>query len=127
MKTLLSNNIDNKVVYYLSDDITQKCYPVKENVFQTKMPNEYYHSDWVMYGRFSCPYCMSAVELLKNNGLNDKLIFVDITNAKYFSKNEVLQKLKNIVGNHNTVPIVFNNNQFIGGHSDLQLYLNKNN
>ena len=52
---------------------------------------------------------------------------MDITNAKNFSKNEVVRNLSFIIGEHNTVPIVFKNNKFIGGHSDLQSYLNKNN
>ena len=123
--TINTSNTGNTVSYYLSDDTTEKCYPLDSNVFSTKMPNDHFNKEWVLYGRFSCPYCMGAVDLLNSKGFGDDTIFVDITNTTRFSKNEVLTKLNPIIGSHNTVPILFNKKKFVGGFTELQTYLNK--
>ena len=116
MKTLLSQGSE----YYLSDNITQKCYPIDEKF--NKLPNQIYNDQWVIYGRFTCPYCVGAVEFLKEKGHQD-IVFVDITKTVGFSKNEVLQKLNNELNGQTTVPIVFHKGKFVGGFDDLKSYL----
>ena len=117
MKTLLSQGSS----YYLDDDVTQKCYPITENF--SEPPNQVFNDQWVIYGRFTCPYCVAAVEHLKEKGHQD-IIFVDITKTSGFSKNEVLQKLRNLINGQTTVPIIFHQNKFVGGFDDLRSYSN---
>jgi glutaredoxin len=82
---------------------------------------------WVLYGRTGCPFCLESIRTLTNlikkpKNKNDEFIFIDNENTKY-TKNSIVKDLKNDIGNHNTVPIIFCNNKFIGGNSDLHNYL----
>lgn len=74
----------------------------------------------------NCPYCLSAIKLLKDN----KLHFKGYDIAKYG-----LKKLLNVFRkfasdnhisfniNHTTKPLIFVGGKFLGGYTELQTYI----
>ena len=114
--------------YYLSDDLKNKngktiildYIPTKTN-----MPHKYFKDYIVIYGRSSCPYCIKTIEILKNI---EKMIFVEIDSAPHnlFDKSALLDILHNEIGDHKTVPIVFDKGKFIGGANDAETYWSSN-
>lgn len=139
MKTLVelindNSNIKNTHNYCLDDDKLNQTIILKNYQNVNKMPNQYFYEKykmdnnnvWVLYGKTSCPFCRSSIRLLNRiTKSNDEFIFIDTDNVKKYEKSKVLNNLKKIIGNHTTVPIVFHNNKFIGGNSELQSYLEK--
>ncbi len=65
----------------------------------------------VIYTTEYCPYCVRAKSYFKQNGLAFEEI--DLTN-----KPKEIEEIKNKTG-HRTVPLIFINDAFIGGYSDL--------
>lgn len=60
-----------------------------------------------------CPYCVGAKEMLKQNGIAYEEI--DVTDDA-----ELRQKLSEENDGYQTVPMIFIDDEFIGGFSDLQ-------
>jgi glutaredoxin len=133
-KLFYKNNI-----FYLEDDMSNNRNNIgkthlidKYKITKKKMPHKYFKDHIVIYGRYSCPYCQNAIELLKNN---KKVIFVEVdtespiilelntkgtTNPrKYLHKDTLVEILKDELKGHTTVPIIFKDGKFIGGFSNL--------
>lgn len=138
MKTLVelinnNSNLNKKTYSYCLDDNRLNQTLVLKNYQNViKMPNQYFYEKyfnksnqiWVLYGKTSCPFCKSSIRLLsKIIKPEDEFIFIDIENTQKYNKSSVLLNLKKVIGDHNTVPIIFQNNKFIGGNSELQSYL----
>lgn len=64
-----------------------------------------------IYSTQSCPYCVRAKNYFSQNGLSYEEI--DLT-----GNFEEIDRMKNKTG-HRTVPMIFVNDQFIGGYSDM--------
>ncbi len=64
-----------------------------------------------IYSTKSCPYCVRAKSYFADNGLDFDEI--DLTNK--FSE---IDKIKEQTG-HRTVPLIFVNDQFVGGYTDM--------
>ena len=62
----------------------------------------------------SCPYCVRAVALAKKEGVNYEFIPYE-DNDEYFT---LAYRNK-----HNTVPLVMDGDDFIGGYDDMHTYL----
>ena len=131
MKILI--NEDNQ--YYLCDDIENKkgqsrIVPDYEPS-PTTMPHKQFNKpkDIVMYAKPDCPYCIGFVQFLKDNNKTthfyDHLIYIEVNTRNknhVFSKENILANLKEEIGTHDTFPIVFYNNEFIGGADDSEKY-----
>ena len=65
----------------------------------------------IIYSTVTCPYCVSAKELLTRKGVNFTEIFVDKEEHK---REEMIAK-----SNRYTVPQIFINDQHVGGCDDL--------
>lgn len=139
MKTLVQE--DNK--FFLTDSRVDKTFILRNYSSVKKMPNDYFNQKyktsnsrnnnnnsnnvWVLYGRTGCPFCLESIRTLTNlikktKNKNDEFIFIDIENTKY-TKKSIIKDLKNEIENHNTVPIIFCNNKFIGGNNELHDHL----
>jgi glutaredoxin len=71
-----------------------------------------------VYYRSSCPFCQNAIAYIKKKRLT--CVYRDIDD--YGGKDNVFKVLKNekrIPRNYNTVPVIFDNGQFIGGYNEL--------
>lgn len=129
----MKNLLNKKGIYYLSDDVsdvngqtlkvTGDYKPTKDN-----MPHIRFKTNIVLYGRYSCPYCIATVDFLKTKeDLYKRTIFieVDMANEPLFKKSKLLEILKPEIGTHSTVPLVFDKGKFIGGSSDTKDYFSK--
>lgn len=67
----------------------------------------------LIYGTMTCPYCMSAKQLLQAKGIEYQEILVDKEPAK---KAEMLA----ISNGRRTVPQIFINGKHVGGFDDLE-------
>lgn len=64
-----------------------------------------------IYSTKTCPYCVKAKSYFTQNGFNFEEI--DLTN-----KFDEIEEIKNRTG-HRTVPLIYVNEQFIGGYTDM--------
>ena len=69
-----------------------------------------------IYGRMSCPYCVKAIELCKEQGVAHQFYNSDLT-------------ITNLAASkgHFTVPIVLDGIKFLGGYEELRQKLTKHN
>lgn len=75
---------------------------------------------FVVYGRMTCPYTREALEILKRK--NKANTFYDIEQNQKYDK--MLEKLKiygTVPKDYSTVPVILNNNKFIGGKTELSM------
>lgn len=116
--------------YYLCDDSTvangKSCIVTNDWVpTKTNMPHKHFKDSIVLYGRYTCPYCIGLVDYLKTKpALYKRLIFVevDMPDEPLFKKPVLLDILKSEIKMHSTVPIVFDKGKFIGGSDDAKNY-----
>ena len=128
MKNLLYKNN----LFYLSDDSNKNNGNTRsvsgynsDTISISNMPHTYFNKKIVIYGRHTCPYCIELLNFLKNNdALYKKVIFVDIESepSEFFKKTKLITILKPLIKQHNTVPIVFDKDVFIGGSDISQTY-----
>lgn len=71
---------------------------------------------WKLYTRQGCGWCKKAKELLDDR--REEYISIEITPEK-------LEELRPKIGDYNTVPIVFLNDEFIGGYTELERIVNE--
>ena len=119
--------------YHLQDTVLNQNFDLKTFNSVTKMPNEYFTNKyrppkrhiWVVYGKETCPFCKSTNRLLNRITKThvDEFIFIDIEKVCRYNKTTVLNELGDVLNGHTTVPMVFHNNKFIGGNSELHEYV----
>jgi len=80
------------------------------------------HNDWTIYGADWCGFCNAATDLLNHKKLN--YIYHDVDDIVGFSKNDIKKILASLTNNHKTIPIIFKNDIFIGGYTELKNMLN---
>ena len=69
---------------------------------------------YIIYSKEGCPYCRDAKELLKSKNIPFKEIKVTDSNIE-----KIYKKIDNKTKKYRYFPIIFKNNIFIGGFSDL--------
>ena len=114
-------------IFYISDDISDKQGKTRKTKYKaslTNLPHQYFRDYVVVYGRLHCPYCIKTLELLKDV---KKSLFVEIDTEPHdlFDKSKLLELLHDDIGNHSTVPIVYDKGRFIGGSSDVEKLYSK--
>jgi len=84
-------------------------------------PNE---KDFTIYSRSGCHYCTKVKQLLKSKSYN--FFIVDCDEYVLEDKEEFFNHMKSLTNNEiKGFPIVFYNNNFIGGYIETKDYLNK--
>jgi len=124
----MKNLIKKNNIFYLTDDTNTKNGMTRKVsgdyiITYDNLPHQRFKNYIVIYGRYTCPYCIGLVDYLKTNlELYKKTIFVevDMDNEPILKKNKLLDLLKNEISNHSTVPIVFDKGKYIGGSSDAK-------
>lgn len=96
------------------------CYLKKSSSSEEEIPMPLPTSDssWLMYGADWCGFCIKAKEELAKK--EEKSTYVDVD--KYGGGTKVKHILKDRVGSHNTIPMIFLNEKFIGGYNELRTY-----
>jgi len=77
---------------------------------------------FLVLGLSECPFSLKTKEYLKSHNLNYKFYNIDNYREIFFQLLNKLSDIKpefNINLNHKTFPVIFYNNKFIGGFSDL--------
>lgn len=131
----MKNLIFKNELFYLADDDNKTNGQTKsvsgynlKTISKTNMPHQYFNKKIVIYGRYTCPYCIGILDYLKKKPtLYKKTIFVDIEGepSDFVSKTKLLSILasdKTFNKSHSTVPIVFDKGVFIGGSDKSQEY-----
>lgn len=129
----MKNLINKDGIYYLSDDTSIKDGKTRKvsgdyKLTKDNMPHIKFKNNIVIYGRYTCPYCIATVDFLKlKPDLFKKTIFieVDMAGEPMLKKNKILDSLKTDIGSHSTVPIIFDKTKFIGGSTDAKEYFAK--
>jgi glutaredoxin 3 len=75
--------------------------------------------DIIIYTKDSCPYCVSAKNLLHNKGYDYTEIYISDTNSKEF------KEMVSLSGGVKTFPQIFINNKHIGGFDSLKALSDK--
>jgi len=76
-------------------------------------------SEFTVYGRPGCGYCVAAVQLLKTKG--HAFEYIDI-----YTQGMAPADLSSVVGQTvRTVPQIIHGDQYVGGYTDLVPYLKK--
>ncbi len=80
------------------------------------------NNDYIVFGLSYCVFCKKTVEFLQKNNISHKYYLIDDFKEiffKNFIKLAENYKNLNINPSHNTVPVIFYKNKFIGGYTDL--------
>jgi len=91
------------------------------------MENLFIGSGWYVLTKNNCIYCEKVKGLLDN--LNESYLTIDCDEylKKPITKTSFLDSIKTIVGfEYKMFPMVFHNQQFIGGFNETQIYLMSN-
>jgi glutaredoxin len=75
---------------------------------------------WIIYTKEGCPFCVKAKNLLKLYKQNYMIIEIDPIDGK-----RVFNGMKDKIGDYQYFPVIFFNDKFIGGYSQLTLLLPK--
>ena len=93
-----------------------------ENISLKKiiLPNPI-QSGYTIYGITNCKYCKLAKEYLFKNENNISFLFINIEDYLIDNYKQIFNQEFNLNINkeHKTVPIIFFNNNFIGGYTEL--------
>ena len=73
-------------------------------------------SEYTVYSKRNCSYCIRAIELLESKGFEHVVKKIDEDQSLFL---ELRQKAPSM----RTMPVVFRNDQLIGGYEDLFQYL----
>lgn len=79
---------------------------------------------YTIYSKSGCPNCTKAKKYLASE--NNKYLFINCDEYLIENKNGFLEFIKNRVGKeYNIFPIIFHNEEFIGGYNELIIYKDK--
>ena len=73
-------------------------------------------SEYTVYSKRNCSYCVRAIELLESKGLQHTIKKIDEDQSLFLELREKASSMR-------TMPVVFRNDQLIGGYQDLLQYL----
>lgn len=72
--------------------------------------------EWTVYGASYCRFCTQSKELLIEN--NQEYTYHDVD--AFGGAGRVKLKLRKLIGDHYTIPIIFHHNEFVGGYDKLK-------
>lgn len=93
---------------------------INDKSIDIQRPNN--NTEWTVYGGDWCGFCKGAKRHFKNLKIDYTYLNVDIMGGA----SNVRDKLRDIIGNHSTVPIIFHYTYFVGGYTELKIYLKSN-
>lgn len=77
------------------------------------------NSGYTIYSKDNCSYCVNAKKLLKD----DEIHIIPCDEYIENNKHEFLSFISKTTGkDHRTFPIIFHNNSFVGGYTELEKY-----
>lgn len=94
---------------------------ILSNVILTKIKNP--HHKFIIFGLVNCPFTKFSKEICKKNNFKYKFYPIDKYKIIFFESIHKLNKQLIMNLNHKTFPIIFHDEMFIGGSSDLEQYV----
>jgi len=86
-------------------------------------PNE---NGFTVYTKTGCSYCIKAKILLSNYRHSSTTTIIECDEYIDSSRNDFLEFIKIQTGiEYKTFPIIFHNGKFIGGYTELKIYIDK--
>ena len=89
-------------------------------------------SIYTIYGKKNCEYCYKIKDFFENKFKKTRKIIIRYYDIDELIKDKIIknytefhEKMKPFIYNHLTVPIIFVNSNFIGGHDDFMEYYKK--
>ena len=73
-------------------------------------------SEYTVYSKRNCSYCVRAIELLESKGLTHDVKKID-------EDQNLFLELRQREPSMRTIPVIFRNEQLVGGYQDLLQYL----
>ena len=73
-------------------------------------------SEYTVYSKRNCSYCVRAIELLESKGLTHDVKKID-------EDQNLLLELRQRAPSMRTMPVIFRNDDLVGGYQDLFQYL----
>ena len=67
---------------------------------------------YTVYSKRNCSFCVRAIDLIEHQGFQVQVKKID-ENSEYF------QEMRNLAPSMRTMPVIFKDNNLIGGYSDL--------
>ena len=118
--TIQSSNLCTEIIEYTSKDEAAVCNLASIGLpkFIKKSKNFEKLKNIILYGKTNCMYCKLAKTFLENNDIEYTYISLDDkTLLENFFKNN------NIVDKDKTLPKIFNDDENIGGYTELMSFL----
>lgn len=105
------SNLCTEIVEYSDHENFAVCNlaSISLPAYVTKKQNS---NKWIVYSKNGCPYCVKALNFLSEE--EEEINVVECT-----SKNELPENHRNITGEHRTFPMIFANDEFVGGYTEL--------
>ena len=94
---------------------------ILSNVILTKIQNP--NCKFIIFGLEYCPFTKFSKDICKNNNLKYKFYPIDKYKNIFLESLNKLDKQLIINSNHNTFPIIFYDQKFIGGSTDLKYFI----
>jgi glutaredoxin len=79
---------------------------------------------WTLYVKPGCSYSEKAKQLVHQYNLTENATCIDITDN---NKHEIYKKIDSLTNSYRKFPIIFLNNKFIGGYTEMEKYLSAKN
>ena len=73
-------------------------------------------SEYTVYSKRNCSYCVRAIELLESKGLTHDVKKIDEDQNLFLELGQRAPSMR-------TMPVIFRNDQLVGGYQDLFQYL----
>ena len=73
-------------------------------------------SEYTVYSKRNCSYCVRAIELLESKGLTHDVKKIDEDQSLFLELRQRAPSMR-------TMPVIFRNDQLVGGYQDLFQYL----
>ncbi len=102
-----------KGLYYLRTEAKQRAENVSEKVERVALQED---TRSIVYGKPSCPYCAQAKDELEMRGI--PFDYIDLEDVGKTAAEVTGRKVK-------TVPQIYIEGKYIGGHEELMVYLNQ--
>ena len=77
---------------------------------------------WIIYVKPNCYYSECAKKLVQNQKLKN----VKVINITEYNKHDIYKHIDKFTNNYRKFPIIFLNNKFIGGFTDMEKYFKNN-
>jgi len=83
------------------------------------------NTQFIIFGKSNCEYCSMAVKLLINENKNYCYVNMNVLHNKKI--NSIKKFIEYSTNNYKYIPVIFYNGIFIGGYSELKIFLTRYN